>query len=594
MTRRQRIRSRFSFDGAVTLNANTVLTSTGDAGNIAFASTLSGPSYSLTLNGGGTIIAAGAVTLGAFILQGGNWSQLGSPLPSFQATDFEFQGRTFLRALGGHGSSDSPYQLADIYGVQGIGALLTQDFVLANDTDASTASGWNSGADFMPIGGGTTAFSGSFDGGGHTISGLTIDSRAANVGMFAVNSGTIANLVLSNVTIVSTGTNAAAGALAGTNNGLVNNVSATGTVSGQSGDGDDAMLGGLRINDGSAYPYLAWVGHPSTTSEIVSGVAPNDTTVDLLIDGTSFGQVTSASNGVFDFVLPNGTSGVALAYLPNGSTDAVSPITGAGATGLTLVTSDAVTLQGQGAAVQVSMLGTAEGGASASGILYRTSGNTVTLSPNVLLTVAGGNVTVDDAIVVSGTGLVSIGGAGIVLAANITSAAGFVLASPVALNNSVTLTGGTGVAAFGGTVDTGANNITIVADAVSLASNEPWSGTGTRAHALSLHPEQPDHLGAERNHHARADQSHRGRARRSRRGIAGDGDNRFRVGASERRLDHRRFHLRRPDDACRQFGRDRSADEECQRADARQFRRDHRFRGPWRRYRHADHFRRQP
>ncbi len=669
-------------------------------GNITFASTVSGPTYSLTLDTGGTITAAGGVNLGAFILQGGNWSQVGSPLPSFQATDFELQGGTFVRALGGNGSSANPYQLADIYGVQGMGTLLADSFVLASDIDASGTGGWNGGAGFMPIGGGATPFSGTLDGQGHMISMLTIDSGAANVGLFGTNSGTISNLILANVRITSTGTDAAAGALAGTNNGLVTNVSATGTVSGQSTNGDASMLGGLvgfnsstgtieggsfanvavsdtanygddylgglvalndgtlfqtyamgpvtgngagvfngwgglvgvleggtvsqsfatgavtnnssdepnmgglvgnqlagsivnsfaagpvittsasggiyigglvgwqtggsiatsfsvglvqcpgqgcsqggmigvgggtvdgasfwdmqssgqatsagglglttaqaenatylesigwsftgvsGIQNGSSYPFLQWYGHPIMPAEIVSGVAPDGATVDLVIDGVSSGQVTAAANGVFDFTLPSGTSGVALVYLPSGSADAVSPLTGAGAAGLTLVTSGAVILQGQGGPVQVSMLGTAEGGASGAGILYRVAGNTVTLSPNVSLAVVGGigNVTVDNAIVTSGAGLVAISGAGIALAANITSSIGFVLASPVTLNNSVTLTGGIGIAQFSSTVDTGTNNITVVADQVSLASNEPWSGTGARA----LYPFTPN------------------------------------------------------------------------------------------------------
>ncbi len=114
----------------------------------------------------------------------------------------------------------------------------------------------------------------------------------------------------------------------------------------------------------------------------------------------------------------------------------------------------------------------------------------MTLNPNVSLSVIGGsgNVTVDDAIVASGVGSVTIGGAGIALAANITSDLSLVLAAPVTLTNSVTLTGGSLGAVFDGTVNTGANNIIVVADFITLASNEPWSGTGMR----TLYPFTPN------------------------------------------------------------------------------------------------------
>src|SRR5450830_454968 len=65
------------------------------------------------------ISATGAVNVGGvFTLDGGAWLQNSASLPAFYAHDFNLQSGSFLRALGGDGSSASPYRIADIYGLQ--------------------------------------------------------------------------------------------------------------------------------------------------------------------------------------------------------------------------------------------------------------------------------------------------------------------------------------------------------------------------------------------------------------------------------------------------------------------------------------------
>lgn len=64
------------------------------------------------------------------------------------------------------------------------------DGVLSNDT--STLHSW------IPIGNATTAFSGIFDGGGHTISGVYLDTTDSDVGLFGISTGTIRNLTVTN------------------------------------------------------------------------------------------------------------------------------------------------------------------------------------------------------------------------------------------------------------------------------------------------------------------------------------------------------------------------------------------------------------
>ncbi len=89
--------------------------------------------------------------------------------------------------------------IADVYGLQGIGSagMLGNSFALGGYIDASGTSNWNNGAGFAPIGDGSLAFTGTFDGGGYAISGLVIDLPAATAaGLFGNMSGTIRSVRL--------------------------------------------------------------------------------------------------------------------------------------------------------------------------------------------------------------------------------------------------------------------------------------------------------------------------------------------------------------------------------------------------------------
>ncbi|WP_411883172.1 YDG domain-containing protein [Polaromonas sp. YR568] len=212
-------------------SANT-LTLTAER-NIEINQAITAAAGGLTLNAVGSIGAPAAVTVGTFTLAGGSWSQLGS-LPVFSAADFRISGGTFVRALGGDGSSATPYQLADAYGLQGAGSagMLGKSYTLANNIDASGTSLWNGGEGFKPIGDDTTAFTGSFDGGNHLVSNLTINRPFTDyVGLFGSTSGS----VIRNVGLVggSFAGGRYTGALIGKSQGsTLSNVYATGGVSG--------------------------------------------------------------------------------------------------------------------------------------------------------------------------------------------------------------------------------------------------------------------------------------------------------------------------------------------------------------------------
>ncbi|WP_268236233.1 beta strand repeat-containing protein, partial [Halopseudomonas oceani] len=228
----------------------------------------------LTLNAGGAISAGGAVNVDTFNLQSGAWSQLGSTLADFSARDFRLNtaNASFLRANGGDGSEGNAYQIVDLYGLQGIASrsLLSSHFALSNNIDASGTANWNGGAGFVPIGDDANHYTGSFDGQGHIINGLTINNTAATTqhwGLFGVNSGTIRDigLVGGGVTVEGYRPYYYAGALAGYNHGTISNAYATGNVSARSMAVADAYAGGLvGYNNGS-------INNAYATGEVTTG-----------------------------------------------------------------------------------------------------------------------------------------------------------------------------------------------------------------------------------------------------------------------------------------------------------------------------------
>lgn len=223
--------------GDITVSSAIVWTGTGvltlrASHDININAQIQGDSGGLTLGAANNITASAPVGVGSFILQLGNWSQVGAGLPAFAAGDFQIQGGTFLRAAGGDGSAGNPYMLTDIYGVQGMGTFLGNNFGLAGDIDAAVTGGWNAGTGFSPIGNTSTPFTGSLNGNGHAITGLTINRPSANyIGLISDlgGGGTVSDLGLVGGSITGS---FATGALVGYNSGTVADAYASAHVSG--------------------------------------------------------------------------------------------------------------------------------------------------------------------------------------------------------------------------------------------------------------------------------------------------------------------------------------------------------------------------
>ena len=140
-------------------------------------------------------------------------------------------------AMDGEGTKENPYEIAaadDLYefaikvneGDNTACAVLTADITLLIDTN------------WTPIGNDSNQYKGTFDGDGHTITGLKVDNNTIYAGLFGYigEGGTIKNLSLADSKITCSGNRVYAGGVCGYNaGGTIENCYNTGDVSGIDG-----------------------------------------------------------------------------------------------------------------------------------------------------------------------------------------------------------------------------------------------------------------------------------------------------------------------------------------------------------------------
>jgi len=126
-----------------------------------------------------------------------------------------------------------PFLVSNVNQLQFINYQPSASFQLVSDIVATATSGWNSAAGFVPIGS-TTAYSGTFNGNGYTISNLFINLPAtSDVGLFGQTSGaTIEHVGLTNVNI--TGSDEVGGLVGNNNSSPITDSYVTGNVTGGS------------------------------------------------------------------------------------------------------------------------------------------------------------------------------------------------------------------------------------------------------------------------------------------------------------------------------------------------------------------------
>ncbi|MDE3038551.1 MAG: hypothetical protein KGJ21_08910, partial [Pseudomonadota bacterium] len=317
----------------------TILSSSGGtsgSGTIYVNDTVSWSAHTLTLTAADnvtvgaamTVTGSGALTISAATANGSDSAVSGGALGmTFNTGAGGFAGHidyssggtltigghayTVLSGLGAAGSTTGT-------DLQGMNGNLVGYYALGANIDASATSGWNAGAGFTPVGTSSTNFTGSFEGLGHVISGLTINRPSTNnVGLFGeTGSSHIADVGLSGGTITgSIDVGGLVGVLGGS--ATISDSYATGAVSGSS------YVGGLvGYNYGTITNNYA-SGAVSDTGGYIGGlVGENDGTVSGSYATGAVSVSASSKNYVGGLVGRNGgtvSNGYATGSVTTGS-----------------------------------------------------------------------------------------------------------------------------------------------------------------------------------------------------------------------------------------------------------------------------------
>jgi hypothetical protein len=178
----------------------------------------------------------------------------GAVIPKAAASTGGDGGDTGSIFASGSGTESDPYMIDTEEQLRAFATSLTDDFGYEGKhvklgADIALADG-----DWVPIGEGEYAFCGSFDGGGHTVSGLKYESAAAAedtlfVGFFGVLNGTAKNLKLANADIKAVSKyNVYAGVVAGyidKATGIIDGVRADGKVYSETKESGNNFAGGI-------------------------------------------------------------------------------------------------------------------------------------------------------------------------------------------------------------------------------------------------------------------------------------------------------------------------------------------------------------
>lgn len=166
--------------------------------------------------------------------------------------------------------------------------ILSYNFALKNDINATDVSG------YQAIGSGDTAFTGKFDGRGNRIIGLNISSSNSNdnVGVFGVNAGTIKNLKVYSSTFKGYDN---VGAIAGTNNGTIDNVTTLGNTVEVLGSTNSTKLDGKYVGaaGGVVGTNNSTVNNAISRDSVIAGEDTSSTTI-----LTTAGGIAGINNGL--------------------------------------------------------------------------------------------------------------------------------------------------------------------------------------------------------------------------------------------------------------------------------------------------------
>jgi hypothetical protein len=199
----------------------------------------------------------------------------------------------------GDGSESSPYEIAsldNLYWLSENSNVWGDYFIQTADIDASASSTWDDGAGFNTIGEDGDAFTGSYNGKGYTIKGLSINRPSSeNIGLFGECYGALDSIGLINTSVIG---GSYVGALVGyapgvsigncyNANGYVEGVKATGGLIGYTAATSDSIhncySGGLVVATGDYTGGL--IGWVNTSSSVGAEVDNCYSTCNIIASG---------------------------------------------------------------------------------------------------------------------------------------------------------------------------------------------------------------------------------------------------------------------------------------------------------------------
>ncbi|NGP75277.1 hypothetical protein G3570_01420 [Balneolaceae bacterium YR4-1] len=226
----------------------------------------------------------------------------------------------------GEGTISNPYLITTLDQLQAVSSFIDKHFRQVNNIDASETEYWNEGRGFQPIAFiGIGSFTGSYDGGGFTISGLTVDLSGGiylentTAGLFGrIQNAQIKDLTLTNINITSV-PGVPVGGLAGwaTSGSTIQNVHVTGQITGNDNIGglvgiaetvlisgsstDVAVNGNNSVGGLVGYSGLAWIYNSQAMGSVtgiqsVGGLIGNRQVGEMISYSSAKGDVSGAVN----------------------------------------------------------------------------------------------------------------------------------------------------------------------------------------------------------------------------------------------------------------------------------------------------------
>lgn len=230
-------------------------------------------------------------------------------------------------SLPGSGTASDPYRITNASELQAMEDDLEAHYELTADVDAAGTAGWHGGAGFDPVGdssfSGGDPFDGSFDGNGHTISGLTIDRPDETyVGLFGYQGyggGAIGNVTLTEANVTG---DESVGSLVGFAQSAVHNAAVSGHLAGHDNAGGlvgfvgydgsvrrsaaNVVVAGIKGEYGGAGDLGGLVGRIGASGEFTGSVSQSYATV--TVDGDeSVAGLVSRNDGTIDDSYATGT-----------------------------------------------------------------------------------------------------------------------------------------------------------------------------------------------------------------------------------------------------------------------------------------------